>query len=239
MSKPVLVLLPGLMCDAAVWRAQIVAFGTSHEVRVPDFHSLGSFDAMAEAALALTDGPFALAGHSMGGRVAMQVAASAPDRVLRLALLDTGAHLPTPGEAESRLGLVETGEREGIEAVIRTWLPPMLAPANRENSALWDEIASMQRRAGVETLKRQQQALLNRRDGFAQLDKVKVPTAFITGALDGWSPPEQHREMQAHVPGSTLTVIDGCGHMAPMEAPDQVNQAFAEWLGQGLDPEQA
>jgi pimeloyl-ACP methyl ester carboxylesterase len=230
MTKPLLLLLPGLTCDAAVWRAQIAAFGDDYEVRVPDFFGLDSFDAMAKAALDLADRPFALAGHSMGGRVAMQVAAAAPDRVLRLALLDTGAHLPTPGEAESRLALVATGEREGIEAVIRTWLPPMLAPAHREDSALWDEIAAMQRRAGVETLKRQQKALLNRRDGFAQLDTVKVPTAFITGALDAWSPPEQHREMQDHVPGSTLTVIEDCGHMAPMEAPDQVNRAFAEWL---------
>jgi pimeloyl-ACP methyl ester carboxylesterase len=228
MTKPVLILLPGLMCDAGVWRAQIAAFGGAWDVRVPDFHGLDSFDAMAEAALALADGPFALAGHSMGGRVAMQVAAAAPDRVLRLALLDTGAHLPTAGEAESRLALVATGEREGVEAVIQTWLPPMLAPANREDSALWNEIAAMQRRAGVQTLKRQQQALLNRRDGFAQLDTVKVPTAFITGALDAWSPPEQHREMQAHVAGSTLTVIDDCGHMAPMEAPEAVNRAFAQ-----------
>jgi pimeloyl-ACP methyl ester carboxylesterase len=180
----------------------------------------------------MADRPFALAGHSMGGRVAMQVVASAPERVQRLALLDTGAHLPAPGETESRLALVATGEREGVEAVIQTWLPPMLAPANRENRALWDEITAMQRRAGVATMKGQQKALLNRRDGFAQLDAVRVPTAFITGALDAWSPPEQHREMQAHVPGSTLTVIEGCGHMAPMEAPEAVNQAFAAWLEQ-------
>jgi pimeloyl-ACP methyl ester carboxylesterase len=232
MTKPLLLLLPGLMCDAGVWRAQIAAFGADYEIRVPDFFPLDSFDAMAEAALALADRPFALAGHSMGGRVAMQVAATAPARVLRLALLDTGAHLPALGESENRLGLVATGEREGVEAVIRTWLPPMLAPANRENQALWDAIAAMQRRAGVKTLKRQQRALLNRRDGFAQLDTVKVPTAFITGALDAWSPPEQHREMQAHVPGSTLTVIENCGHMAPMEAPEAVIQALAAWLEQ-------
>jgi pimeloyl-ACP methyl ester carboxylesterase len=231
MTKPLLLLLPGLTCDAAVWRAQVAAFGAAYDIRIPDLSGFDSFDAMAGAALALADSrPFALAGHSMGGRVAMQVAALAPGQVQRLALLDTGAHLPTPGEAESRLSLVATGEREGIEAVIQAWLPPMLAPANRENRALWDEIAAMQRRAGVETLKRQQNALLTRRDGFAQLDTVKVPTAFITGALDGWAPPEQHREMQAHVPGSTLTVIEGCGHMAPMESPDAVNAAFAEWL---------
>lgn len=235
MTKPLLLLLPGLMCDAGVWRAQIAAFEADHEVRVPDFFGLDSFDAMAKAALALADRPFALAGHSMGGRVAMQVAATAPERVLRLALLDTGAHLPALGEAEGRLALVAAGEREGIEAVIQAWLPPMLAPANRDDRALWDEIAAMQRRAGVQTLKRQQQALLNRPDGFAQLDTIRVPTAFITGALDAWSPPEQHRQMQARVPGSTLTVIDNCGHMAPMEAPEAVNQALAAWLQLGKE----
>jgi len=232
MTKPLLLLLPGLMCDAGVWRGQIAAFEGAYDVRVPDFFGLDTFEAMTEAALALAGRPFALAGHSMGGRVAMQVAATAPDRVLRLALLDTGAHLPAPGEAESRLALVATGEREGVEAVIAAWLPPMLAPAHREDRALWDDIAAMQRRAGVQTLKRQQQALLNRRDGFAQLDTVKVPTAFITGALDAWSSPEQHRQMQAHVPGSTLTVIEDCGHMAPMEAPEAVNRALAAWLEQ-------
>jgi pimeloyl-ACP methyl ester carboxylesterase len=231
MAKPLLVLLPGLTCDAAVWRAQVAAFGDAYEIRIPDFSGFESFDAMAEATLALAgDQPFALAGHSMCGRLALQVVAVYFVRVQRLALLDTGAHLPTPGEAESRLALVATGEREGIDAVIRTWLPPMLASANRDNRTLWDEIAAMQRRAGVETLKRQQNALLTRRDGFAQLDTVRVPTAFITGALDGWAPPEQHRDMQAHVPGSTLTVIEDCGHMAPMEAPEAVNAAFAEWL---------
>jgi pimeloyl-ACP methyl ester carboxylesterase len=231
MTKPILLLVPGLTCDDAVWRAQTRTFGGAYDVRIPDLSGFDSFDAMADAVLALaTAQPFALAGHSMGGRVAMQVAARAPGQVQRLALLDTGAHLPTPGEAESRMSLVAIGEREGIEAVIRTWLPPMLAPANRENRALWDEISAMQRRAGVETLKRQQHALLNRRDGFAQLDTVRVPTAFITGALDGWASPEQHRDMQAHVRGSTLTVIEDCGHMAPMEAPEAINAAFAEWL---------
>jgi pimeloyl-ACP methyl ester carboxylesterase len=230
MTKPVLLLLPGLMCDAAVWQGQAESFGDACDVRIPSFHGLESFDAMAAAALALTDGPFALAGHSMGGRVAMQVCATAPERVQRLALLDTAAHLPTPVEAEKRLGLVEIGEKQGIEAVIETWLPPMIAPDRRNDRPLWEAIAAMIRRAGVATLRGQQKALLSRRDGFAQLDAVRVPTAFIVGALDGWSPPEQHRQMQAHAPGSTLTVIEDCGHMAPMEAPETVNRAFAQWL---------
>src|ERR1700744_6152778 len=164
MTKPVLLLLPGLMCDAAVWKGQAEACADAYDVRVPAFHALDSFDAMASAALALTDGPFALAGHSMGGRVAMQVAALVPDRVQRLALLDTAAHLPVPEESQRRLGLVEIGEREGIEAVIRAWLPPMIAPDRHGDSALWEAIAAMIRRAGVDTLRRQQNALLTRRD---------------------------------------------------------------------------
>lgn len=231
MKKPVLLLLPGLMCDDAVWQAQAQAFGGAYDVRTPHFHGLDSFDAMAAAALALAgDAGFALAGHSMGGRVAMQVAAMVPGRVQRLALLDTAAHPPAPAETEKRLGLVEIGEREGIEAVIEAWLPPMIAPHRRHDRALWDAIAAMIRRAGVQTLRGQQTALLNRPDGFAQLASIRVPTAFITGALDGWSPPQQHRDMQAHVPGSTLTVIEDCGHMAPMEAPEAVNEALTEWL---------
>ena len=231
-AKPVLLLLPGLTCDAAVWRDQIGALKTTCDVRIPDFFGLDSFDAMAAATLALADGPFALAGHSMGGRVAMQVAASAPDRVQRLALLDTGAHPPGPEEAATRQALIEIGEREGMDAVIQAWLPPMIAPDRLGDQALWTAIADMQRRAGLETLKRQIRALLNRGDGFAQLDAVRVPTAFIVGALDSWSPPQQHRDMQAHVPGSVLTVIENCGHMAPMEAPDAVTQALRQWLSQ-------
>jgi len=229
--KPLLLLLPGLMCDAAVWKAQAEAFQTDHEVRIPSFHGLDSFDAMAAAALAMTDGqPFALAGHSMGGRVAMLVASMVPDRVQRLALLDTAAHLPTPDERDKRMGLVAIGERDGIEAVIESWLPPMIAPHRRDDRVLWGEIAAMIRRAGVATLRGQQTALLTRRDGFAQLDTVRAPTTFITGAEDGWSPPEQHRQMQAHVSGSTLTIVPDCGHMAPMEAPEAINSAFAQWL---------
>jgi len=233
-KKPLLLLLPGLMCDAEVWRAQIDAFGADHDIRVPDFHGLDSFGDMAAATLALTDGrPFALAGHSMGGRVAMQVAALVPDRVQRLALLDTAAHLPALAEAGKRLGLVALGEAEGIEAVIESWLPPMIAPDRRDDRVLWEAIAAMIRRAGVATLRGQQNALLNRRDGFAQLDTIRLPTAFIVGELDAWSPPEQHLEMQTHVPHSTVTVIPGCGHMAPMEAPEAVNRALAAWLEQG------
>ena len=231
-AKPVLLLLPGLMCDAAVWQDQIDALGGAYDVRVPDFSGLDSLEAMADAALALTDGPFALAGHSMGGRVAMQVMAQAPRRVERLALLDTGAHPPPPDEAARRQLLLDIAERDGVEAVIQAWLPPMIAPDRRNDEALWEAIAAMLRRAGVRTLERQVRALLGRPDGFPALERAACPVAYVVGRLDGWSPPEQHRRMQARTPNATLTVIEDCGHMAPMEAPAAVNQALEEWLSQ-------
>ncbi len=230
MTKPVLLLLPGLMCDAAVWKAQIEAFDASYDIRVPDFSGLDSMEAMADAVLALAEGPFAMAGHSMGGRVAMQVLDRAPERVRRAALLDTGAHIAPPDEAMRRQALLDIAEADGIEAVIQAWLPPMIAPGRQDDAVLWTAIADMLRRAGVQTLKRQVRALLHRPDGFEPLTQARCPIAFIVGRQDGWSPPEQHAQMQARTPGSTLTIIEDSGHMSPMEAPAAVNAALKHWL---------
>ena len=230
MPKPVLLLLPGLTCDAAAWGPQIAAFTDGYDVRVADFFGLDSIEAMARQALALTDGPFALAGHSMGGRVALQVSAMAPARVERIALLDTGAHPAVPGEAAARQQLIDIGEAGGMAAVTEAWLPPMLAQSRRRDPDLWDLIGPMQHRAGLAVLKGQIQALLARPDGWPQLDALRCPTAFIVGEEDAWSPPAQHAAMQARVPGATLTVIPDCGHMATLEAPTAVNDALRAWL---------
>ena len=231
-ARPVLLLLPGLMCDAGIWRGQIEALGGAHDVRVPDFFGLDSIQAMAAAALALTDGPFAVAGHSMGGRVAMQVAAMAPERMERIALLDTGAHPVAEGEAAKRQVLLDIADVEGMDGVVRAWLPPMVWPPRLQDRALMDEMTALVLRASVDVLKGQTRALLGRSDGFEQLRKIRCPTTFICGRQDVWSPPEQHIEMQACVPGSTLTVIEDCGHMAPAERPEAVTRALLHWLTQ-------
>jgi pimeloyl-ACP methyl ester carboxylesterase len=231
-DKPVLLLLPGLMCDAEIWRGQIGALSGAYDVRVPDFSGLDSIEAMAEAALALAPGKVAVAGHSMGGRVAMQIAAMAPERVARVCLMDTGAHPVADGEAAKRQVLLDIGDREGMDGVVRAWLPPMIWPPRLADTALMDEMTAMVLRSSVATLKGQTRALLGRTDSFAQLRMIACPTAFIAGRHDVWSPPEQHVEMQALVPGSTLTVIEDCGHMAPAERPEAVTQALTQWLTQ-------
>ncbi|MDB5458867.1 MAG: hypothetical protein JWO72_608 [Caulobacteraceae bacterium] len=231
-DRPVLLLLPGLMCDAGIWTAQIEALGGVYDVRVPDFFGLDSMEGMARASLALADGPFAVAGHSMGARVAMQVAAMAPQRVQRIALIDTGAHPVAPGEAAKRQVLLDIADREGMDGVVGAWLPPMVAPTRLADRALMDDLTALILRASVDVLKGHTRALLTRADGFAQIGALRCPTAFIVGRQDVWSPPEQHAQMQGCAPGSTLTVIEDCGHMSPVERPDAVNRALLQWLNQ-------
>jgi pimeloyl-ACP methyl ester carboxylesterase len=231
-ARPIVLLLPGLMCDAGIWRHQIEGLGGAYDVRVPDFFGLESMPAMAEAALALTEGPVAVAGHSMGGRVAMQMAAMAPHRIERLCLMDTGAHPVAPGEAAKRQVLLDVADAEGMDGVVREWLPPMVAPSRLHDRALMNELESLVRRASVDILKGQTRALLTRADGLEQLKALCCPTAFIAGDLDLWSPPHQHRQMQTLVPGATLTVIPDCGHMAPAERPGAVTEALQQWLNQ-------
>jgi pimeloyl-ACP methyl ester carboxylesterase len=185
---------------------------------------------MARAVLSFAPARFALAGHSMGGRVAMEVARLAPERVERLALLDTGAHAVRAHEQASRGTLIELARREGMEALISQWLPPMVGQAGKQDPALMARLEAMIRRGDAELFARQQTALLTRPDAEAYLGNIACPTALIVGRQDGWSPPEQHEAMAALIPGATLTIIEDCGHMAPMERPQAVTDALARWL---------
>ncbi|MEI9892139.1 MAG: hypothetical protein WDN45_18285 [Caulobacteraceae bacterium] len=149
----------------------------------------------------------------------MQIAAMASERLTGVALLDTGAHPVALGEAAKRQVLLDIGDLEGMDGVVRAWLPPMVAPSRLGDTVLMADMVDLVMRADVGVLKRQTHALLTRADGFEQLRRITCPAAFIAGRQDVWSPPEQHVQMQACVPGSTLTVIEDCGHMSPAERP--------------------
>lgn len=230
MSKPVLYLLPGLICDAAIWRHQIAAFGGAYDVRVANFYGFDSLTEMGRSVLADAPERFALAGHSMGARAALEVVALAPERVERVALLDTGAHPVAPGEAERRQALLDFVNAKGMEGAIQAWLPPMVHPDRLSDTAFMAEMADMIHRASPEIFAGQVKALLNRPDGFTRLPLIKGPCALIVGRQDAWSPPSQHEEMKAHVPHSVLTIIEDSGHMAPVERPEAVNAALQNWL---------
>jgi pimeloyl-ACP methyl ester carboxylesterase len=228
--RPTVILLPGLLCDEDVWRGPIERLSHRHEVICPGFLDHGSIEEMARQVLARAPERFSLAGHSMGGRVALEIAARAPWRLERLALLDTGFRPARPGEAEGRSRLIRVALEEGMTALARHWLPPMLAPHRARDAALMDRLTAMVERATPRLFQRQIGALLTRPNAHRGLAAIPCPTAVIVGRLDAWSPPAQHEEMAALIPHAWLSVIEDCGHMAPVEQPDAVAEALAAWM---------
>lgn len=228
---PALVLLPGLWCDRTIWTPQLDALA-DFAVLAAEYGDAGSLGEMAARALAAAPPRFSLAGHSMGARVALEVLRQAPDRVERLALLDTGIHPVRPGEAGHRMGQINLGRERGVEALIDGWLLPMLHPEHRALPGIVDPLRAMCRRGGMAMFEAQNRALLSRPDPRDLLPGIAVPTLIGVGRQDQWSPVEQHREIAEAIPGSTLTIFESSGHMAPFEAPEAVTAALRRWLDQ-------
>jgi pimeloyl-ACP methyl ester carboxylesterase len=225
-----LYLLCGLLCDAVVWKAQAHALRSRYDVRIRSFEDHDSIGSMAAHVLADAPPTFALAGHSMGGRVALEVCRQAPGRVERLALLDTGFEGVAAGEAERRAVLVNQAQRHGIDAIAATWGLPMLAPGHRNDPELTGSVFAMVGRMSGDIYAGQTRALLGRPDARAVLEGLRCPTLVLCGRQDGWSPPERHEQMAGLVPGCLLHLIDDCGHMSMMEQPQAVLAALEEWL---------
>jgi pimeloyl-ACP methyl ester carboxylesterase len=224
-----LYLLPGLLCDAAIWQPQIAALSSHADVRVPDLTGLASIPAMA--AYVLRDAPqqFAVAGHSMGARVALEMFRQAPDRVTRIALLDTGVHPVAPGEPEQRRRMTDLSRLQGMRALADAWLPPMVAPANFHGE-LKSSLYAMVERMTPEIHRRHIQALLNRPDARPLLGAIRMPTLVGVGSEDGWSTPEQNRAIANAIAGARFLTFGDSGHMAPLEAAGAVTAALEEWL---------
>jgi pimeloyl-ACP methyl ester carboxylesterase len=230
-----LVLLPGLLCDEAVWQGQIDALRDVATCICMDWGRLDSILAMAERVLRLAPERFSLAGHSMGGRVAFQVVRLAPRRVARLALFNTGADAKPPGvageeEERKRRALLQIAKERGMRAMALEWLPPMMKPGCMADSALVESIVSMIARKTPEIYEAQMLALLGRPGATAVLAKIGCSTLLLTGREDGWSPPARHAEMAAAIPGSRVVIVPDSGHMAPMEQPAAVAAAMRDWL---------
>lgn len=178
---------------------------------------------------------FALAGHSMGGRVALEVVRRAPQRVRKLALLDTGYQPRAPGEPgekerAQRQALLELARTRGMRAMGEQWARGMVHP-DRLGSAVFQEILAMIERSTPQRFEGQVRALLERPDATPVLGAIECPTLLLCGRQDGWSPLARHEEMQRAIPGATLAVIEDSGHMSPMEQPQAVSEALAGWLG--------
>lgn len=224
-----LYLLPGLMCDERIWAPQVAALAAHYPVTVPDYGDARSLAVMAERVLATAPPRFSLAGHSMGGRVALEIVRLAPGRVARLALLDTGVHPVAAGEPDKRRALLDLGKRAGMAALVDAWLPPMVHPDLRHAGFL-GPLRDMCIGAGLARCVDQVTALLERPDARPLLPSIRCPALVGVGSDDEWAPVDQHRSIADAIPGAVLRIFDRAGHMAPVEAPEQVTAALREWL---------
>lgn len=229
-DRRVLYLLPGLLCDQVTWEHQVGGLGGIADIRVPSFYGFDSITAMAASVLADAPSRIAVAGHSMGARVALEMMRLAPERIDRLALLDMGTHAVRPGEPEKRQELVDLADREGMQALADRWLPPMLHPDGARSAALMPVLTAMVCRATPEIFRRQVKALLDRPDAAAVLPLVRCSVLVGCGRQDAWSPLSQHEAIAAAIPHAHLRVFEDSGHMAPMEAAAAVTDALAAWM---------
>lgn len=222
--------LPGLLCDAYVWQQQATALADIADFLIPEFDREDNLEAMARTALDLCDGKISVIGHSMGGRAAMALWRLAPDRVERLALLDTGAQPRRDGEEVGRMKLVALAREQGMAALADAWLPPMVHPNRTADDGLLQPLREMVQRKTPEIFANQQNALLNRPDAMPALASITVPTLVGVGREDLWSPVAQHEEMVAAIPGAKLVIFEESGHMSTVENAPAVTAALRDWL---------
>lgn len=234
--KPTLILVPGLMCDDTAWQPVLPGLAALADCQVVDHGMADSLQKMAKQLLAQAPAQFALAGHSMGGRVALEVIRIAPERVTHLGLFDTG-HLPLPpgeaGQAEiaKRMALLSLAREQGVRAMASEWVQGMVAPRRLNDRALIGSILNMFERKSADLFERQLRALIQRPDATDVLRQLKVPTLVMCGELDSWASPAQHRTLAAEIPTRpAVASLPECGHMAMQEQPEAVLHLMREWL---------
>ncbi|MEW5703418.1 MAG: alpha/beta fold hydrolase [Pseudomonadota bacterium] len=230
MPRLPLVLLPGLLCDAALWRHQADHLRDVADPIVADLTKDDSMEGMAASVLRDAPPKFALAGLSMGGYVAQALVRLSPDRVDRLALLDTNFTADNANQRQRRLDMMALAEKGNFKGVTPRLLPYLLHPDRLGEETLVQAVMGMAERVGKEAFLRQERAILGRVDSREMLKRVVCPTLILCGAEDKLTPLPVHEEMAALIPGARLVVVPECGHLSTMERPQAVSAAMRAWL---------
>ena len=229
-ARTPLLLLPGLLCDAALYRGQIAGLADIAAPIVGDLTRHDSIAGMAAAMLAETPDYFSLLGLSMGGYVAQEIMRQAPHRVIRLALLDTSARADTDEQRARRHGLIELAGKGQFKGVTPHLLPQLVSRHRLADQDVVDTVTGMAERVGHDAFVRQQTAIMNRPDGHADLGRIACPTLVLCGREDALTPVALHEEMAAAIHGAALVIVEECGHLSTLERPEAVNPALREWL---------
>ena len=222
-------LVPGLNCDARGYSAATTALWPLGSVMIANQLEGEGMAAMAAAILAVAPPTFALAGFSMGGYIAFEILRQAPDRVTRLALLDTNAQPDSAEAAEVRRRRIEQTRAGKFRLVVEQSFLGTLHPDNADDSRLYSIHRGMSDAAGPEAYVRHQQAIIDRPDSRPTLAGIRFPTLVLVGEADAISTPAMAEEMHKGIAGSTLKVIPRAGHMALLEQPELVNTALKAW----------
>jgi pimeloyl-ACP methyl ester carboxylesterase len=190
-------------------------------------------DAMAARLLASAPPRFALAGLSMGGYVAFEVIRQAPERVLRLALLDTIARVDTPETLSGREQQIELASDGGFDELIESIYPFVVHPSRHDDLGLRETIAHMALEVGPEAFVRQQRAIMGRADSRATLARIRCKTLVLAGDSDLLAPPDEAAAMARSIEGARLVIVEQCGHVSTLEQPHAVTAALENWLSVG------
>jgi len=227
-----LILIPGLLCDATVWQPLLDKLDKigDQQVCVADLSTQDSLTQMAMDCLDSHAGQLNVAGHSMGARVAMEMARLAPDRVQRMVLLDTGIHPLREGEIEKRREVVEFANEFGMQALAERWLAGMVYAPNQKYTLLMQSLTNMVLRCDTAMHARQIKALTDRPDASGYIANIRCPVLLIVGRHDQWSPVSQHEAMLQLLPNARLEVIGDAGHFAPLEQAPTVVKLMVEFL---------
>lgn len=229
MTVPI-VLVPGLLCSAEVFAPQVAALWPFGPVTVASTLKGETMDEIAAAILQDAPPRFALAGISLGGYVCMEIMRQAPERVTRLALLDTSARPDTPEQSERRRTMLAQARGSGFATWVEEALTSIMHPSRHADAGLRAVNRRMGLAVGVEGFARQIEAAIHRSDSRPGLSAIQVPTLVLVGEDDKLIPPEHSKEIASLIPGADLVVVPNCGHSSTLEQPDRVSSALTTWM---------
>lgn len=229
MREPI-VFLPGMMCDARLFAPQMGAFSAEHPILFIPPVGTDSMADLARQVLEAAPPCFAIAGLSMGGIIAMEVIRQAPERISRVALMDTNPLADPPEKAPIREAQVLKVRRGGLVEVMREEMKPTYLADGPDKPAILDLCMEMAEALGAEVFASQSNAIQRRRDQSETLRNLSVPALLLCGEADQLCPISRHELMHDLIPNSRLEMIQGAGHLPTLEQPDRTNEALRNWL---------
>lgn len=230
MTVETLVMLPGLLSTRDIWAPQIDVLSGRVDILVPDTAAFASMQALATNILTQLPKTFALAGHSMGGYVALEIMSQAPERVAKLALLSTSARLDEDDVAQRRRDFMDLAERGRFLGVSRNLFAVMVHNTRQDDDSILQTVQSMAAGVGADGYVRQQAAILGRSDHRPICDSIFCPTLVMAGRQDGVVPFSLSEELAGLIPDAKHVAIENCGHLPTLEVPDEVTIELETWL---------